>query len=80
MALGEKNHYRLQQIQLRHFYQTGQKAGLSKQDIEGIFTDLVTRTENALSEAANLAADAGMPDSTYGSILDGVSKRVGMIG
>jgi serine/threonine-protein kinase HipA len=80
MALGEKNHYRLQQIQLRHFYQTGQKAGLSKQDIDSIFTDLVTRTENALSEAANLAADAGMPDSTYGPILDGVSKRVGMIG
>jgi serine/threonine-protein kinase HipA len=80
MALGEKNHYHLQQTQLRHFYQIGQKAGLSKQYIDSIFTDLVTRTENAFSEAANLAADAGMPESTYGPILDGVSKRVGMIG
>ncbi|MEJ2621612.1 MAG: type II toxin-antitoxin system HipA family toxin [Candidatus Thiodiazotropha sp.] len=80
MALGEKKHYRLQQIQLRHFYQTGQKAGLSKQYIDSIFIDLVARTENVLSEAANLAADAGMPESTSGQILDGVSKRVGMIG
>lgn len=80
MALGEKNYYRLQQIQLRHFYQTSQKAGLSKQDIDGIFTDLVARMENALSETASLATDAGMPESTSGPVLDGVSKRVGMIG
>jgi serine/threonine-protein kinase HipA len=79
MALGEKNCYRLQQIQLRHFYQTGQKAGLSKQDIDSIFSDLVARTENALSEAANLAAEAGMPESTSGPILDGVRRRVGVI-
>ena len=79
MALGEKNHYRLQQIQLRHFYQTGQKAGLSKQDMDYIFSDLSARTENALSETANSAADAGMPESTYGPILDGVRRRVEMI-
>lgn len=79
MALGERNHYRLQQIQLRHFYQTGQKAGLSKQDIDDIFSDLSARAEKALSETANLAADVGMPESTSGPILDGVRKRVGVI-
>ena len=80
MALGEKNHYRLQQIQLRHFYQTGQRTRLSKQDIDDIFSDLATRTENALSEVANLATDAGMPNATSEPILDGVRKRVAMIG
>ena len=80
MALGEKNHYRLQQIQLRHFYQTGQKAGLSKQDMDDIFSNLVAQIENALSEATNLAADAGMPESTSGPILDGVRRRIKMIG
>jgi len=30
MAIGNKGYYRLQQIQLRHFYQTGHKAGLPK--------------------------------------------------
>jgi serine/threonine-protein kinase HipA len=79
MAVGEKNHYRLRQVQLRHFYQTGQKAGLSKQDIDGIFSDLAAQTENALSETANLAADAGMPESTSKPILDGVKKRAEMI-
>ncbi len=28
MAMGNKSYYRLYQIQLRHFYQTGQKARL----------------------------------------------------
>lgn len=79
MALGEKNYYRLQQIQLRHFYQTGQKAGLSKQDLDSIFSDLVARAENALPETANLAAEAGMPESTSGPILDGARRQVGMI-
>lgn len=80
MAVGDKNHYRLQQIQLRHFYQTGQKAGLSKQDIDDIFSDMVAQAENALSGTANLAAEAGMPESTSGPILDGVNRRIKMIG
>ncbi len=40
MVLGDKGYYRLSQIQLRHFYQTGQKAGLHEQDMENIFSDL----------------------------------------
>jgi serine/threonine-protein kinase HipA len=79
MALGDKGYYRLSQIQLRHFYQTGQKAGLHEQDMESIFSDLATRMEDAIAEAAALAADAGMPESTAGPILAGVSKRAGMI-
>jgi serine/threonine-protein kinase HipA len=80
MALGEKGYYRLNQIQLRHFYQTGQKAGLHEQDMEGIFSDLTTRMEGAITEAATLAAEAGMPESTADPIMDGVRKRARMIG
>ncbi len=79
MALGNKSHYRLNQIQLRHFYQTGQKAGLREQDMDSIFADLATGIEEAIAEAAALATDAGMPESTSGPILAGVSKRAGMI-
>jgi serine/threonine-protein kinase HipA len=79
MALGDKGYYRLNQIQLRHFYQTGQKAGLHEQDMEGIFSGLSARMEGAITEAADLAAEAGMPESTAGQILAGVSKRAGMI-
>jgi serine/threonine-protein kinase HipA len=80
MALGNKGYYRLSQIQLRHFYQTGQKAGLHEQDMVSIFSDLVARMEGAITKAGALAAEAGMPDSTAAPILTGVRKRSGMIG
>jgi serine/threonine-protein kinase HipA len=80
MSLGDKGYYRLSQIQLRHFSQTSQKAGLHEQDMESIFSDLAARMEGAIAEAAALAADANMPESTSGPILAGVSKRAGMIG
>jgi len=79
MAVGNKNHYRLKQIQLRHFYQTGQKAGLREQDMDSIFSGLAAQMDDATEEAATLATDAGMPESTSGPILAGVSKRAGMI-
>jgi serine/threonine-protein kinase HipA len=80
MAIRDKGYYRLSQIQIRHFYQTGKKAGLSEQDMDSIFSDLVARTEGAIAETAALASDAGMPESTIGPILDGVKKRAAMIG
>jgi len=79
MAIGNKGYYRLNQIQLRHFYQTGQKAGLRKQDMDSIFSGLAARMDDAIAEAAALAADAGMPESTAEPILACVNKRVGMI-
>ncbi|NOZ53163.1 MAG: type II toxin-antitoxin system HipA family toxin [Gammaproteobacteria bacterium] len=80
MAIGDKRYYRLNQIQRRHFYQTGQKAGLREQDMDGIFSSLAERIDNVIAEVAALAADTGMPESTSGPILVGVSKRAGMIG
>lgn len=79
MALGNKNYYRLKQIQRRHFYQTGQKAGLRKQDIDSIFSSLTARMDDAIAETAALAADAGMPTSSFEPILAGVTKRAKII-
>lgn len=75
MALGNKNHYRLNQIQLRHFYQTSQKTGLREQDIDSIFSGLITRIDDAIAETSIVAADTGVPTSTAELILVGVSKR-----
>jgi serine/threonine-protein kinase HipA len=80
MSIGHKDYYRLNQIQLRHFYQTGQKAGLREQDMDSIFSDLAARMDEAIAEAATLATDAGMSESTSGPILAGVSKRARVIG
>jgi serine/threonine-protein kinase HipA len=79
MALGNQSYYRLKQIQRRHCYQTGQKAGWREQDMESLFSDLAARMDEAIAVAATLAADAGMPESTSGPILAGVSKRARMI-
>jgi len=79
MSIGNKGNYRLKQIQLRHFYQTGQKAGLREQEMDNIFSDLAAQVYNATAEAAALAADAGMPKSTSEPILAAVNKRAGVI-
>ncbi len=80
MALGNNNQYRLDQIQPRHFYQTGQKAGLRKQDMDSIFSSLIARMDDAIAKTNVSAADAGVPASTTDSILAGVSKRVRILG
>ncbi len=79
MAIGDKRYYRLHQIQLRHFYQTGQKAGLQKQEMDGLFSSLIAQMDKAIGDATALAAAAGMPESTYEPIFAGVIKRAGMI-
>ncbi len=80
MAVGERGYYRINQIQLRHFYQTGRKAGLREQDMDRLFSDLMKQIGSAITRVAALAADAGMPESTYEPILTGVEKRARMIG
>ena len=79
MAIGNKGYYRLNQIQLQHFYQTGQKAGLRAQDMDSIFSDLAAQMDDAIADATALAADAGMPELTSGPIFAGVSKRAAML-
>lgn len=75
MAVGNKKYYRMKQIQLRHFYQTGQKAGLYKEDLDDIFSDLVYRIDGAFEKVVGLAVDAGTPEATYKPILVGLKKR-----
>ena len=79
MSLGNKGYYRLKQIQIRHFYQTGQKAGLRKQDMDDIFSDLVEQIDGAMEKVAVLAADVGMHESTVEPILAAVNKRLEII-
>lgn len=79
MAVGDKGYYRLKQIKLRHFYQTGQKAGLREQDMDDIFSGLAALMDDAIAEVAVLAAGAGVPESTSEPILTSVNERVGMM-
>ncbi len=79
MAIGDRGYYRLNQIQLRHFYQTGRKTGIREQDMDSLFSGLAMQAGDVIARATALAANAGMPESTYEPILAGVEKRARMI-
>ena len=78
MAVG-KSHYRIKEIQPRHFYQTGQKAGLRKDDMDDIFANLVPQIDHAIAEVRALAVKASLPETAYEPILAGVEKRASLI-
>ncbi len=79
MAVGSSRHYRIKEIQPRHFYQTGQRTGLRTQDMDDIFSDLVARMDDAIAEVVDWAVEAGVPITIYEPILAGVKKRDRMI-
>ena len=77
MAVGDSRHYRIKGIQRRHFYQTAQKAGIAKQDMDDLFSDILARIGPAISEAADTARQAKMPEKTVDAILSSIEKRTG---
>ena len=79
MAVGDSRHYRLKEIMPRHFYQTARKAGLRDEDVDDILLGLASRMDDAIAEIAKLAADTGVPESTYKPVLAGVRDRARLI-
>lgn len=79
MAVGNKRYYRLKEIQIRHFYQTGQKAGLREEDMDDLFSDLAERVDGAVADVARLAANAGAPEQTYAPVLADLKNRARLI-
>ncbi|MYB35748.1 MAG: type II toxin-antitoxin system HipA family toxin [Gammaproteobacteria bacterium] len=79
MAWGYNKHYGLNQIQLRHFYQTGAKTGLREPDIDGILSSILAQVDDAIVKTAAKAADSGVPNSTAEPILEGIVRRIRII-
>ena len=79
MAWGNSRHYRLNEIQLRHFHQTGKKAGFHEPDMDGFFSDLLVRMDDAANKTVAMAIDAGVPTSTSTPILEGINKGLRII-
>jgi hypothetical protein len=78
MSLGN-SHYRIKEIQPRHFYQTGQKAGLRENDMDDIFSDLIPQIDNAITKARALAMKEGVPETTVEPILAGIKNRAALV-
>jgi serine/threonine-protein kinase HipA len=79
MAFGTKPHYQIRQIAPRHFFQTGDQAGIGRQVIESVIQELLDRASPAVeSVLASLPAD--FPDETASSIEAGIKGRLRLLG
>ncbi|MBL1438223.1 MAG: type II toxin-antitoxin system HipA family toxin [Rhodobacteraceae bacterium] len=78
MRVGDKNHYRVDKITGRHFVQTGLKAGLSKQVIHEVITDITDNAEVAINDALQSLPD-GFPVDMATSITNGIIARMPLL-
>ncbi|MEW8050675.1 MAG: type II toxin-antitoxin system HipA family toxin [Candidatus Thiodiazotropha sp.] len=79
MAIGDSRQYRIKGILPRHFYQTAKKAGIPKEEMDHLFSDIQACLDPAYENAATLAGEAGMPQHTADAILDGIRNRARLI-
>lgn len=75
MSVGNSNHYRIDEIQTRHFFQTGEAADLSPSLVRGAVEDIAARMEGALASLeGELPAD--FPPALHESVNAGVQRRM----
>lgn len=78
MSIGNDNHYRIDEIQARHFFQTGEAAGLSPSLVRSALEDIAARMEGALATLeSGLPAD--FPPALHESVSSGVKRRMRML-
>jgi len=75
MAVGTRNHYRIDQIHGRHFVQTAEQAGLPKALITDALTEMADRATNAVESIGNdLPED--FPEAIHNAVKEAVTERV----
>lgn len=75
MSVGNNNHYRIDEIQTRHFLQTGKAASLSPSLVRNAVEDIAAHMEGALASLENeLPAD--FPPALHESVSAGVQRRM----
>ena len=75
MRAGKSRHYKVSEIQGRHFVETGLAAGFSREQVAHIFTDIHTRAEQAFATAL---ADmpVSFPEALLASVKQGFEQRI----
>ncbi|MBS0570665.1 MAG: type II toxin-antitoxin system HipA family toxin [Proteobacteria bacterium] len=75
MSVGTSRHYRIDEIQARHFLQTGDAAGLSRTLVQNAIEDIAGRMDNALG-SIEAELPAGFPPELHDSVSAGVRRRM----
>lgn len=75
MRVGKGRHYKVSEIQGRHFVETGLAAGFSREQVAQVFEDIKARAEQAF-EAAVADMPPGFPGGLRDSVRRGFEQRV----
>ena len=78
MSVGTNRHYRIDEIQRRHFVQTGTAAGLPKSAIARALEEVADRALKAL-QAVEAALPKDFPAALHASVSTGVRKRLDVL-
>jgi serine/threonine-protein kinase HipA len=75
MSIGNNNHYRIDEVLTRHYFQTAGAAGLSQSFIRSVIEDVAARIDEALASLeAELPVD--FPQALHCSVNAGVQRRL----
>ena len=75
MSVGKNNHYRIDEIQTRHFCQTGEAAGVSRSLVRNVVEETAAHMECcSMSLEAELPAD--FPTRLHDSVKAGIQRRM----
>ena len=75
MAVGTRRHYKISEIQHRHFVQTGEDAGLPKGLITSTIEEVVATAEEAM-ENVGRALPKDFPETIHLAVKDAVTARL----
>lgn len=75
MSIGEKRHYRIDDIMGRHFLQTGAKAGLPKSLVHRVIEEVLERAPAAMQEI-EAALPANFPEQIHTSVAAAAGERL----
>lgn len=75
MAFGTKPHYQIRQIAPRHFFQTGDQAGIGRLVIESVIQELLDSAASAV-ESVVASLPGNFPDEIASSIGRGIRGRL----
>ncbi|MCW5620374.1 MAG: type II toxin-antitoxin system HipA family toxin [Burkholderiales bacterium] len=75
MSVGDNRHYRMDEIGLRHFFQTAEKAGVSRPLIRKAVEDIAAGM-NAAIAALETELPAGFPQELHESVKAGIQDRM----
>ncbi|PKP75923.1 MAG: toxin HipA [Alphaproteobacteria bacterium HGW-Alphaproteobacteria-6] len=75
MWVGKSRHYKVSEIQGRHFVETGLAAGFSREQVARIFKGIVAKAEEAFATAMT-EMPIGFPEELFASVKRGFDQRV----